>query len=75
MFAYSSLTAFIRISAYMNYVLLNTNTIKDGDEEAWTRMLPGNCDISSVKAYIQKILTSKPDPERTEVYKLRGKRV
>lgn len=65
----------INFQDYMTYVLLNANTIKDGDEEAWTRMLPGNCDISSVKAYRQKILTAKPDPERTEVYKLRGKRV
>ena len=65
----------INFQDYMTYVLLNANTIKDGDEEAWTRMLPGNCDISSVKAYRQKILTAKPNPERTETYKLRGKRV
>lgn len=65
----------INFQDYMTYVLLNANTIKDGDEEAWTRMLLGKCDISSVKAYRQKILTAKPDPNRTEVYKLRGKRV
>ena len=57
------------------HVLLNANTIKDGDEEAWTAMLPGRCDISDAVAYREKLFSAVPDPERTEPYRLRGKRV
>ena len=65
----------INVQDYLTYVFLNANTIKDGDEEAWTKMLPGRCDISSVKVYRDKIMTAKADPSRTEPYRLRGKRV
>ncbi len=65
----------INFQDYMTYVLLNANTIEDGDEEAWTELLPGKCDISSAKAYRELLFSAVPDPTRTEVYKLRGKRV
>jgi hypothetical protein len=59
----------------MTYVLLNANTISDGDEEAWTEMLPGRCDISDAVAYREQLFSAVPDPERAEPYRLRGKRV
>ncbi len=65
----------INFQDYMTYVLLHANTIPDGDEEAWTNLLPGKCDISSAKAYKEKLFTAKPNKKRKEVYKLRGKRV
>ena len=65
----------INFQDYMTYVLLNANTIADGDEEAWTNLLPGRCDISSARTYRELLFTAKPDSNRTEVYKLRGKRV
>ena len=55
--------------------LLNAKTIKDGDEEAWTALLPGSCDISDAVAYREQLFSAVPDPERTEPYRLRGKRV
>lgn len=60
---------------YMTHVLLNANTIADGDEQAWTAMLPGRCDISDAEAYREKLFSAEPDPMRTEPYRLRGKRV
>ena len=60
---------------YLTYLFMNANTIKDGDEQAWTAMLPGKCDISSVKGYREMLLAAMPDPERTEPYRMRGKRV
>lgn len=65
----------INFQDYMTYVLLHANTMPDGDEEAWTKMLPGKCDISSATAYKEKLFKAKPDKKRTEDYKLRGKRV
>ncbi len=65
----------INFQDYMTYVLLNANTIPDGDEEAWTKMLPGQCDISSAKAYKEILFSAKQDVNRTDAYKLRGKRV
>ena len=49
--------------------------IKDCDEQAWTAMLPGRCDISEGRGYKEMILAATPDPDRTEPYRLRGKRV
>lgn len=65
----------ISANDYLTYLFMQANTIKDGDEEAWTAMLPGRCDISSVKGYKEMLLAAMPDPERTEPYRLRGKRV
>jgi hypothetical protein len=65
----------IRFQDYMTHVLLNANTIKDGDEEAWTALLPGRCDISDAVTYREQLFSAAPDPERTEPYRLRGKRV
>ena len=65
----------IDIHDYLTHLFMNANTIKDGDEEAWTAMLPGNCDISDAKAYKEKLFKAVPDPDRTEPYILRGKRV
>ena len=65
----------IRFQDYMTHVLLNANTIKDGDEEAWTAILPGRCDISDAVAYREQLFSAAPDTERTEPYRLRGKRV
>ena len=65
----------ISANDYLTYLFMNANTIKDGDEQVWTAMLPGRCDISSVKGYKEMLLAAMPDPERTEPYRLRGKRV
>jgi len=65
----------INVQDYLTYLLLNANRIKDGDEEVWTAMLPGKCDISGVKAYRELLFAAKPDINRTEPYNLRGKRV
>ena len=65
----------ISTSDYLTYLFMNANTIKDGDEQAWTAMLPGKCDISSVKGYREMLLAAMPDLDRTEPYRLRGKRV
>lgn len=65
----------ISINDYLTYLFMNANTIKDGDEEAWTKMLPGNCDISGIRGYKEMILAAVPDPHRSEPYRLRGKRV
>ena len=59
----------------MTYVLLNANTINDGDEEAWTALLPGRCDISDAVVYREQLFSTVSNPERTEPYRLRGKRV
>lgn len=59
----------------MTHVLLNANTIKDGDEEAWTALLPGRCDISDAVVCREHLFSAVSDPERTEPYRLRGKRV
>lgn len=65
----------INFQDYMTYVLLNANTVSDGDEKSWANFLPGKCDVSSARAYREKILSAKPDKKRTDIYKLRGKRV
>lgn len=65
----------ICVNDYLTYLFMHANTIKDGDEQAWTAMLPGRCDISEVRGYKEMILAAKPDPDRTEPYRLRGKRV
>lgn len=65
----------ISVNDYLAYLFMNANTIKDGDEQAWTAMLPGKCDISSVKGYREMLLAAMPDLDRTEPYRLRGKRV
>ena len=35
----------INVHDYLTHLFLHANTIKDGDEQAWTAMLPGRCDI------------------------------
>ena len=65
----------ISVNDYLTYLFMNANTIKDGDEEAWTTMLPGRCDISGIRSYREMLLAAKPDSDRIEPYKLRGKRV
>ena len=65
----------ISVNDYLTYLFMHANTIKDGDEEAWTAMLPGRCDISVIRSYREKLFAAMPDPERTEPYRLRGKRV
>ena len=65
----------ISVNDYLTYLFMHANTIKDGDEEAWTSMLPGRCDISVIRSYREKLFAAMPDPDRTEPYRLRGKRV
>jgi transposase len=65
----------IIVNDYLTYLFMNANTIKDGDEEAWLTMLPGRCDISGIKSYREMLLAATPDSDRTEPYRLRGKRV
>ena len=65
----------INTQDYLTWLVMNAGKIKDGDEEAWMSMLPGKSDISSAIKYREMIFTAAPDPDRTEPYKLRGKRV
>lgn len=65
----------INVRDYLTHLILNANTIKDGDEDAWTAMLPGRCDISDAVIYREKLFNAVSDENRTEPYKLRGKRV
>ncbi len=59
----------ISANDYLTHLFMNADTIKDGDEEAWTAMLPGRCDISAVKGYKERLLAAMPDPDRTEPYR------
>jgi len=65
----------INVHDYLTHLFLNANTIKDGNEEAWMALLPGRCDISDVRGYRELLLAAASDPDRTEPYRLRGKRV
>lgn len=65
----------VNVHDYLTHLLLNANTIKDGDEDSWTALLPGRCDVSDAKVYRERLLEAVPDPIRTEPYRLRGKRV
>lgn len=65
----------VNVHDYLTHLLLNANTIKDGDEDSCTALLPGRCDISDAKVYRERLLEAAPDPIRTEPYRLRGKRV
>ena len=65
----------INVRDYLTHLILNANTINDGDEDAWTAILPGRCDISDAVTYRVKLFNAVPDENRTEPYKLRGKRV
>lgn len=60
---------------YLTFLFMNANRIEDGDKAGWRALLPGCADISSVSDYRKLLLTAKPDPNRTEPYILRGKRV
>ena len=65
----------INVEDYFTWLILNGNSIKDGDKEGWRRMLPGKSDISSGKRYREQLRVAFADPDRTEPYRLRGKRV
>ena len=65
----------VNVHDYLTHLLLNANTIKDGDEDFWTALLPGRCDVSDANVYRERLLEAVPDPIRTEPYRLRGKRV
>ena len=65
----------ISVHDYLTHLFMHANTVKDGDEQAWTAMLPGRCDISDAAAYRERLFSAVPDPLRTEPYRLRGKRV
>lgn len=68
----------INVQDYLVHLLLHSNGIKDGDEAAWTALLPGNVsgkDLEAAVAYRTALLAAEPDTGRTEPYRLRGKRV
>ena len=55
---------------------MNAGSLADGgDTDKWETLLPGKCDISDAARYREKLFLAKSDPERTEPYQLRGKRV
>lgn len=69
----------INAQDYLTYLFFNCNGIKDGDEAAWTSLLPDKIKKDDMKAiiseYRNKLFTATADPNRTEPYRLRGKRV
>lgn len=69
----------INVQDYLTYLFFNSNTIEDGDEKGWTNLLPDKIDrvamVATVANYRQKLLEAKIDFDRTEPYRLRGKRV
>lgn len=60
---------------YLTWLFLNGNNIKNGDVESWKKMLPGKSDISAGKTYRERLRLAEADPNRSEPYVLRGKRV
>ena len=59
---------------YLTYIFTHAGNIPDGDKEAWSKMLPGEVDLTEVQKFRERVRCAKPDPERTEPYTLRGKR-
>lgn len=53
------------VNDYLTHLLLNANTIKDCDEDAWAAFLHGECDVSDAKVYRERLLEAVPDPLRT----------
>ena len=60
---------------YFTHLFLNAGDIKIGDAEGWTAILPGRCDLADAIKHKEVIASAKPDPDRTEPYILRGKKV
>ena len=60
---------------YFTHLFLNAGDIKIGDAEGWTAILPGRCDLADAIKHKEVIASAKPDPNRTEPYILRGKKV
>lgn len=60
---------------YFTHLFLNGGDIKNGDVEGWTAILPGKCNVEDAVTHRNSIANAKPDPNRTEPYILRGKKV
>ncbi len=60
---------------YFTHLFLNAGGIKNGDEEGWTGILPGRCSLADAIKHKEIIASAKPDPNRTEPYILRGKKI
>lgn len=60
---------------YFTHLFLNAGAVRNGDVEGWTTLLPGRCDLSDAIEHKILLATAKPDPNRTEPYVLRGKKV
>lgn len=61
---------------YLTHLFMNAGSLTDGgDTDKWEALLPGKCDICDAVRYRERLLLAKSDPERTEPYQLRGKRV
>ncbi len=60
---------------YFFHLFLNAGGITNGDVKGWTEILPGRCDLSDAIKHKELIACAKPDPDRTEPYILRGKKI
>ena len=60
---------------YFTHLFLNAGGIKNGDAEGWEKILPGRCDLADAIKHKEIIASAKPDPNRTEPYILRGKKI
>ena len=60
---------------YFTHLFLNGGNIKNGDNKGWTAILPGECSLDDAVKHRELIANAKPDPDRTEPYVLRGKKI
>ena len=60
---------------YLCHLFLNANLVKDGDREGWRKLLPGFSSIDDAVEHRKFVQGAKPDPDRTEDYILRGKKI
>jgi len=50
------------------HLFLDEGSIRKGDADGWTAILPGKCDFSDVKKHRKLVAVSNPDSTRTEFY-------